>query len=138
LTEARPHPPAAAGGVVALKGAMAGMARWNIDPAGVKSVIMKTGTHAEDLSAAVSSWATDMQNCASSLGESIVVKALSDFAEAQKPTLQFVGNRIKNAVSGTVDAVTFYIKGNIEMAQNAQTRASQIAPTVPPGRIRPN
>src|SRR5437773_8154447 len=99
------------------------MARWDIDPAGVRGVIMKTGTHAEDLSSAVSSWATDMENCASSVGQSIVVKALSDFAEAQKPDLQFVGERIKSAVSGTIDAVTFYIKGNIEMAQNAQNRA---------------
>jgi hypothetical protein len=100
------------------------MGNWDIDPKGVKGVLTKVETHAGDLGDALSSFATDLENCGSAIGQSIVAKALSDFASAKAPDLKSVSSRIKNAMNGTVNAVTDYIHGNLEMAANAQHAAA--------------
>jgi hypothetical protein len=104
------------------------MGAWDINPKGVKGVLTKVETHASDLGDALSSFATDLENCGSAIGQSIVAKALSDFATAKAPDLKSVSTRIKNAMSGTVDAVTDYINGNLEMAANAQHAAAKGKP----------
>lgn len=101
------------------------MARWDIDPNGVKGVLTKVGTHAEDLSTAANSVSTDVMNCGSAIGASIVTQALSDFATARSKELQDAGTRVSAAVTGTVNAVTAYEKGNLEMAKNAQAAATR-------------
>jgi hypothetical protein len=107
------------------------MGKWDIDPKGVKGVLTKVETHAGDLGTALGSFATDLENCASAVGTSIVAKALSDFATARAPELKSMSTHINNAMTGTVDAVGDYIRGNLEMAANAQHAAAQGKP--PPG-----
>lgn len=104
------------------------MGKWDIDPKGVKGVLTKVETHAGDLGTSLNSLATDLENCANAVGKSIVAKALSDFATARSPELKSVSTRIKNAMTGTVDAVGDYIHGNLEMAANAQRAAAQGKP----------
>lgn len=119
------------------------MARWKIEPLGVKGVVVKAEGHATSLSTAVSSFGTDLENCAQAIGASIVTKALSDFGQARSAELKGVGTRITTAMNGTVQAVNAYITGNLEMAKNAQHQAAQVVPPthVPaggPGRMRVN
>jgi hypothetical protein len=109
------------------------MSRWDIEPPGVAAVLTKVETHATDLGTAATSLSTDMQICGGAIGQSIVAKALSDFATARGPELQDAGTRITTAVKGTVDAVTDYINGNLTMAANAQTVASQVTPPTTTG-----
>jgi hypothetical protein len=104
------------------------MGKWDIDPKGVKGVLTKVETHVSDLGTALGSFATDLENCGNSIGQSIVAKALSDFATAKAPDLKSVSTRIKNAMTGTVDAVTDYVHGNLEMAANAQRAAAHGKP----------
>ena len=115
------------------------MSRWDIDPSGVRAVLTRVETHARDLGTAAETLSSDFQACGDAIGASIVTKALADFATARATDLQAAGTQISAAMTGTVDAVTDYIKGNFEMAQNAQTAAAQAgAPTAPvPGMRGP-
>lgn len=101
------------------------MARWDIDPHGVQGVLSKVATHADDLSTAATSVSTDLSNCANAIGASIVTQALSDFATARAKELQDAGTRVGAAMTGTVNAVTAYQKGNYDMAKNAQAAATR-------------
>lgn len=106
------------------------MARWKIEPLGVKRVVTSAETHATALGKSVTDFGVDLQNCASAIGDSIVSKALSDFAGARTAELKGVGTRVSTAMTGTVTAVNAYVKGNLEMAANAQATAAQAPATV--------
>jgi hypothetical protein len=107
------------------------MASWDIQLGGVQGVLTKVEGHANDLGTAANSVATDLENCANAIGESIVAKALSDFANARAPELTAVANRITTAMTNTVAACTDYANGNLTMAANAQAVAAQTPQ--PPG-----
>ena len=108
------------------------MSKWDIDPKGVRGVLTRVETHAGDLGTAAETVSSDFQACGDAIGASIVTKALSDFATARAPELQTVGSRISAAMKGTVEAVTDYINGNLEMAQHAQAAAAQAGTPAPP------
>ena len=101
------------------------MSRWDIDPNGVKGVLMKVQSHASDLSTAAGSVSSDFEGCGFAIGASIVTQALSDFATARASELQDAGTRVGSAMTGTVAAVMAYQNGNLEMAKNAQAAATK-------------
>lgn len=101
------------------------MSRWDIDPNGVKGVLMKVQSHANDLSEAAGFVSSDFEGAGTAIGASIVTKALSDFATARAKELQDAGTRVGSAMTGTVAAVMAYQKGNLEMAKNAQAAATK-------------
>ena len=104
------------------------MAQWDIKPAGVKGVLTKAETSATSLSDAITSFGGDLQSCAGAIGQSIVAKALSDFAQGRTAELAGMGTHISTAMKGTISAVNAYTQGNVGMAANAQRTAAQAAP----------
>ncbi|MCW2525648.1 MAG: hypothetical protein JWM76_508 [Pseudonocardiales bacterium] len=112
------------------------MARWDIKPEGVKTVVTSTGTKAEAMGTAVQNFGTSMQNAGAACGNSIVSVALKNFADARTPDFTFCANRVKAALQGTVDAVTHYLQGDLDMATNAQSQAAQ--KTVPTSDYGPH
>ncbi len=103
------------------------MARWDIHPAGVRGVLTKVETHAESLGTSVKAFATSLESAGSACGQSIVTAALGDFAKHRTGDLTAAGTRIKTAMTGTVNAVGDYLKGDLAMAANAQHAAGQKA-----------
>lgn len=103
------------------------MARWDIQPSGVRAVLLRTETHAKDLGNAGQAIGKDLQACGTALGQSLVAVALSDFATKRAPELSAAATRIRSAMGGTVSAVNAYMQGEREMALRAQAAAT--APT---------
>ncbi|GAA1901223.1 DUF6507 family protein [Streptantibioticus ferralitis] len=119
--------------------------KWNIDPAGVGSVVGKAGDIAKGLQDQVTSYGTHLQNAAKDAGTiskggqgdyggkdgmSLVALALSNFAEATKGQLTFIAERSGKSLNGAVDATKDYCNGDLEMAAQAQSDA--LKDTTPP------
>lgn len=102
--------------------------------------MIKAEGNAKSFVKGVQTFGTDLESCASAAGSPIIAKALGDFAKARSTDLQAAGKRVNTAMTGTVEAVNYYIKGNNDMALNAQAAAAQAPP--PPfaghNRMGPN
>ncbi|MDF3292748.1 DUF6507 family protein [Streptomyces silvisoli] len=119
--------------------------RWNIDPAGVSTVVGKTGDIAKGLQDQVTAYGTHLQSAAKDAGTiskggsgdyggkdgmGLVALALSNFAEATKGQLEFMAERSGKSLTGAVDATKDYLNGDLEMAAQAQSNA--LKDTTPP------
>lgn len=107
------------------------MARWSIEPAGVRGVLTRSATHAEGFAHGVDGLMTHAGAAAAASGSSLVARALSDYAGARKNDLFKAGERIHSGFTGTVSAVNAYIAGDLAMAANAQQAASRAPADLP-------
>jgi hypothetical protein len=99
------------------------MPRWDIDPAGVRAVVVRTAGAAEDLGREVGSLVHALAGAAGTSGSGIVAQALNDFAAYHAPAVEAVRARTERALNGAVEATGAYLRGDEEMAARAQQAA---------------
>ncbi|GAB1644200.1 DUF6507 family protein [Krasilnikovia sp. MM14-A1259] len=99
------------------------MTKWNLDPAGIRGVVERTGHQAERLEGAAKTYGEALQGAAESSGSNLVASALAGFAEHHKPTLEGMAQRAGRVLNGAVNATKAYMHGDLQMAANAQHAA---------------
>jgi hypothetical protein len=105
---------------------------WNIDPAGVKSVVTKVAGHVTDGHGGGDTLESHAKDLADHIGEAgtsaasnPIGTALKEFVEHYAPTLKGMATKTGNCIQGAVDATKHYIQGDLEMAADAQKNAVQ-------------
>ncbi|MFJ9039062.1 DUF6507 family protein [Streptomyces sp. NPDC102406] len=121
------------------------MTGWDIDPAGVSSVLSKSGTAAKNMSKAGGAMQSDLESASSAAGTlssqygpytstaGVVGAALAQFAQHWNRDLLYIAKRTGKSLNGAAAATTAYVHGAIEQAANAQEEASKEPPLDLPG-----
>ncbi|PZT78107.1 MULTISPECIES: DUF6507 family protein [unclassified Streptomyces] len=118
------------------------MTKWDIDPAGVRRVLMKTAKVGGEFEKEFTSYNNDLVGSASSAGTLVlggtaipeggafgpVAQALQEFQEGTLDDLKFLPVRTAKSMTGARLATEEYLKGDLEMAKNKQELYSK-APT---------
>ncbi|GGO53675.1 hypothetical protein GCM10012287_40890 [Streptomyces daqingensis] len=116
------------------------MTGWDLDPQGIRGVLNSTGHAAEGLEKQAKTFGKNLQSAAKSAGTisaeggggsggegaqgGLVALALSQFAERAVLDLKAVAQRAGRSMNGAVKATTEYLEGDLQMAAEAQRRAS--------------
>ena len=100
------------------------MGRWDIQPAGVQSVLARTQTTAGEFEGQMTRLNSALEGAAGQSSSDIVAGALVGFAtEAAMPQIQFVFTRTAACLNAAAQAVNGYLDGDLQMAANAQASA---------------
>ncbi|MFI9200343.1 DUF6507 family protein [Streptomyces sp. NPDC053048] len=114
--------------------------KWNIDIAGVSSVLGTVGEVAGKLQGEFTSYSNAMKNAGTHAGTiakggkapegggGLVAAALAEFAKKTQDDLKYVAVRTTKSLTGAAEATKAYATGDMEMAANTQKSFSQ-APT---------
>lgn len=108
---------------------------WNIDVASSIATIRATATQAESVEPAVVGMEQALMLAASAIPGGVVVAALNDVVtNSLGPNAREAVARTGTIVTSTVQAVSFYVQGDLEMAAGAQRSAARAeVPTSLPG-----
>lgn len=102
---------------------------WNIDVASSVATIRATAAQAEAVEPAVAGMERAVMLAASSIPGGVVVAALNDVVtNSLGPNTSETLTRTGTIVSSTVQAVSFYVQGDLDMAASAQQSAAQTNP----------
>lgn len=123
---------------------------WDIKPSGVQGVLNNVVDAADGLTKAVTDLPSVLMSTATSAGtiapgeydgyghavtgpggpngpltsvRGIVAVALNDFVTANEQRLAYIATRTANSVKGAQDATNAYVRGDLEMAADAQKQA---------------
>ncbi|MCW2524233.1 MAG: hypothetical protein JWO63_2568 [Frankiales bacterium] len=99
------------------------MAKWDIEPSGVRAVLVRVQGHAEELNAALQSFGADIESAAQGSQSQPITSALGDFLAASEGKLARMTGLISAAEDGAVKATLAYLNGDEQMAANAQSAA---------------
>ena len=100
------------------------MSRWDIDPAGVRSVVSRTVEQAKAFERHGKAYEAAVQGAVAASGSQIVGQALVDFATHNAQAFQFLVERTSRVVNGAIDATAAYLDGDLTMAGTAQRNAA--------------
>ncbi len=100
------------------------MSRWDIDPAGVRTVLTGTQNVAAEFDGQMTSLNAGIEGAAAQSSSEIVAAALAGFAEAAGTNIAFVFTRTGACLGGAANATNAYLDGDLEMAANAQASAT--------------
>ena len=100
------------------------MTRWDIDPAGVRTVLQSTETVAREFEGQMTTLNTGMEGAATQSSSEIVASALAGYAESAATDITFVFTRTGACMGGAAQATNAYLDGDLEMAANAQASAT--------------
>jgi hypothetical protein len=116
--------------------------KWDIDPAGVNSVVSRTAQVASGLDGEVKAYGGHLSSAAKNAGTlsqgsqgsgqggggdgqyGLVALALSQFSQATEGQLKYLADRIGKSLHGAVDATEEYLKGDLQMAADTQKKAA--------------
>ena len=108
---------------------------WDLKPQGIQGVLKSTGETASHLEGQAKAYGEHLTSAASSAGTvsaeggggkaqgGLVALALSQYAEHATKDLQYIALRAGKSLQGAVDATTAYLRGDEEMAAEAQRKA---------------
>ncbi|MBW8703275.1 hypothetical protein MBT84_27835 [Streptomyces sp. MBT84] len=113
------------------------MTGWDLKPQGIQGVLKSTGETASHLEGQAKAYGEHLTSAASSAGTvsaeggggggkaqgGLVALALSQYAEHATKDLQYIALRAGKSLQGAVDATTAYLRGDEEMAAEAQRKA---------------
>lgn len=125
------------------------MAKWDITPSGVQSVLNKVIKAADGLNDASTGLESGITGAAAAAGtikageyengyavlkpgqygppmpgaEGLVAAALGQFIQAHEKQLAYIAQRTTNSLTGARDATNEYVKGDLAMAAKAQQEA---------------
>ncbi len=99
------------------------MTGWDIDPAGVRTVLGNTEAVAREFDGQMQTLNTGIEGAAAQSSSEIVASALAGFAESASADITFVFTRTGACLSGAAQATNAYLDGDFEMAANAQASA---------------
>jgi glycerol kinase len=105
------------------------MSRWDIDPAGVRSVVTRTAGVAEAFEGQAQTYAARLRSAAAASGSQLVGQALADFANHNQHAFAAAVGRTTRVLGAAVAATNAYLAGDLEMAERAQRNATASAPT---------
>jgi hypothetical protein len=100
------------------------MSKWDIDPTGVRSVLISTENVAKEFDGQMTTLNSGLEGAATQSSSDIVASALSGFAESAGVNLNFVFTRTGACLGGAAPAPNGYLDGDLEMAANAQSSAA--------------
>jgi hypothetical protein len=102
------------------------MTKWDIDPAGVRSVLLSTESVAKEFDGQMTTLNAGLEGAAGQCGldSDIVASALSGFVDSVGPNLKFVFARTGACLGGCAQATNAYLDGDVQMAANAQASAN--------------
>ncbi len=100
------------------------MGTWDIRPSGVQGVLQRTHAVAGEFEGQVRALNAALEDAAVQSSSDIVAGAISGFGAAAQSSVEFVFTRTGAAMGGAAQAVNAYIRGDLEMAANAQASAS--------------
>jgi Family of unknown function (DUF6507) len=100
------------------------MSRWDIDPAGVRSVVSRTVERAKEFERHGRSYEAALEGAVAASGSQIVGQALVDFATHNARAFQFLVDRTSSVLNGAIDATAAYLDGDLTMAGTAQRNAA--------------
>jgi Family of unknown function (DUF6507) len=100
------------------------MTKWDIDPVGVRSVLISTENVAKEFDGQMTTLNSGLEGAATQSSSDIVASALSGFAESAGANLNFVFTRTGACLGGAAQATNCYVNGDLEMAANAQSSAA--------------
>lgn len=100
------------------------MSAWDIDPAGVNGIVLKTKGHADDFEDQLESIGAALQGGAEASASDLVASAVKGFVEHVTPDVKFVVHRSGAVLTAAIDATNAYVTGDLEMAENAQRSAT--------------
>lgn len=113
------------------------MTKYQIDPAGVESVLLKTQGDAEAIGPIVAPLQGWVESAAAGTGGSgAVVPALQAFFQDQSTHLDSINRRVTASLTGAYDATKAYIDGDVEMVGHYQQIAAEQA-IAPPAPVAP-
>ncbi|MDQ0633938.1 hypothetical protein QFZ40_001847 [Arthrobacter pascens] len=99
---------------------------WNIDVSSTVSTIRATAAQAESVEPAVAGMEQALLLAASSIPGGVVVAALNDVVTNRLgPNAREAVARTGSIVTSTVQALSFYVHGDLEMASSAQRSAAR-------------
>ncbi|WP_026405668.1 DUF6507 family protein [Actinomadura rifamycini] len=101
------------------------MTAWDIDPQGVQGVINRTAEAFAPFEQHAGAFATGCRDAGTASGSTQVSKALSGFVEHHRPTLLGLRNRTQRTLRGAAEATNAYVRGDEEMAAQAQAKAAR-------------
>ncbi len=102
------------------------MPRWDISPSGVQGVLGQTEQVAQEFEPQMRAMNAALEGAAGESSSEIVSGALSGFAmESAVPGLESVFERTSACMGGAARATNHYVEGDLEMARNVQSAASQ-------------
>ncbi|MER6358672.1 DUF6507 family protein [Streptomyces sp. NPDC001634] len=113
------------------------MTGWDIDVAGVRGVLNKSGTAAKSLSETGSAMQGNLEEAASAAGTlssqygpytstvGEVGAALGEFLQHWSRDLLYIAKRTSRSLNGAAEATGYYIHGDLELAANAQRQAAK-------------
>lgn len=125
------------------EGTGVGVTGWDIDPAGVGSVLSRVQEAERGLHDGIALYGKGVEAAALSVGTldfsgagghgsgqaGLVAVALSEFMQGTETDVVFMPLRTSNSINGAVEATNCYQRGALEQASDAQRQAEQ-APDV--------
>lgn len=105
------------------------MSKWDIDPAGVSTVLTDVGTQADALSTALNGLETPFTNGVTATASAAIGEAIGGYFEMEGPRISGMSTRISAACEGVVNATKAYLAGDEQMAADAQ--AASVAKVTP-------
>lgn len=99
------------------------MSRWDIDPAGVRSVLTSTEGVAQEFDGQMTTLNASIEGAMGQSSSDIVNQALAGYAGSATADITFVFTRTSACMNGAAQATNAYVEGDLEMAANAQASA---------------
>ena len=93
---------------------------WDSHPEQVRGVLARTASTASEFDSHVAAMRSEIEGAAGQASSGIIGQALTGFAEARGPDMQFVFSRIQSAIGGASTAIGAYLQGDHDMVLNAQ------------------
>jgi len=102
------------------------VAKYDINPAGVKTVLTKTGDEAGEFETILKPMGGHVQSAVTGCGSSgAVVPALEAFFTTQGTRLEAMGKQVNACLTGAAAATKAYIDGDVEMVATYQSNAAK-------------
>lgn len=99
------------------------MSQWDVDPVGVRAVLVHTAEAAGSLVGDARTWALRMESALHASGGRLVTRALSGFALQHQTTFGDLLGRTGLVMHAAGSATAAYLRGDAEMAAAAQAGA---------------
>jgi hypothetical protein len=101
------------------------VSRWDIDPAGVRSVVSRTIDQAKGFEREAKAYEAALGDAVGASGSQIVGQALVDFTTHNAQAFQYLVDHTSRVLNGAIDATAAYLDGDLAMAGNAQRNAAR-------------
>jgi uncharacterized protein DUF6507 len=97
---------------------------WDISPHGVRGVLTRTQGIATEFEGQMTSLNAAVQGAGTQCSSGIVGEAIAGFFDATRSNMEFVFTRTGACLNAATQATNAYLRGDLEMAGNAQAAAT--------------